>query len=118
MPPFTPATMNSIPSITVTELAELLRNQTNICLVDVREPDEHDVASISGSRLVPLSTVPEQAAQWPLDQEMYFHCKAGGRSARAVQYLMDHGFTHVTNVAGGMDAWLAAGLPVAPDSVA
>lgn len=105
--------MNTIPSITVTELAELLKNQTNICLIDVREPDEHDVAAISGSRLVPLATVPEQAAHWPMDQEMYVHCKAGGRSARAVQYLMDQGFTRVTNVAGGMDAWLAAGLPVA-----
>jgi adenylyltransferase/sulfurtransferase len=118
MPPFTPATMNSIPSITVTELAELLRNQTNICLVDVREPVEHDVASISGSILVPLATVPEQAGQWSKDQEIYLHCKAGGRSARAAKYLQDQGFTHVTNVTGGMDAWLAAGLPVAPDSIA
>jgi rhodanese-related sulfurtransferase len=110
--------MNTIPSITVAALAELLKNQANVCLIDVREPDEHDAASISGSRLVPLSTVPEEAAQWPMDQEMYVHCKAGGRSARAVQYLMDQGFTHVTNVAGGMDAWLTAGLPVAPDCVA
>lgn len=118
MTPYTPATMNSIPSITVTELAELLRNQTNACLIDVREPEEHAGASISGSQLVPLLTVPEQASLWPAEQEIYVHCKAGGRSARAVQYLMDQGFTHVTNVTGGMDAWLAAGLPVAPAPVA
>lgn len=105
--------MNPIPSITVTELAELLKNKTNVCLIDVREPEEHALTSISGSQLVPLATVPEQASQWSTDQEIYLHCKAGGRSARAAQYLMDQGFSHVTNVIGGMDAWLAAGLPVA-----
>lgn len=105
--------MNSIPSISVTALAELLKNKTNACLIDVREPDEHAVASISGSQLVPLATVPEQANQWSMDQEIYIHCKSGGRSARAVQYLMDQGFTHVTNVAGGMDAWLSEELPIA-----
>ncbi|MFY7817786.1 MAG: rhodanese-like domain-containing protein [Akkermansiaceae bacterium] len=104
--------MNTIPSITVTELAELMHRKSDLCLIDVREPDEHAAASIAGSQLVPLATVPEQASQWSRDQAIYLHCKAGGRSARAAQYLSDQGFTQVTNVSGGMDAWQSAGLPV------
>ena len=104
--------MYHIPSITVEKLHALWHHRKNICLIDVREPDEHAQASIEGSILVPLSSVPSHIDKWPKDQEIFVHCKAGGRSARAVQYLQDHGFTHVTNVTGGMDAWIQQGFPV------
>ncbi|MFM2169958.1 MAG: molybdopterin-synthase adenylyltransferase MoeB [Verrucomicrobiota bacterium] len=109
--------MTDIPSISVLQLSELLKNQANVCLVDVREPEEHAQVSISGSELIPLATLPEHVERWSPDREIYVHCKAGGRSARAARFLMDRGFSHVTNVSGGMDAWLAAELPVAPNSV-
>ena len=105
--------MNTVPSITVSELHELIRNNANIRLIDVREPDEHAQAAIAGSELVPLATIPAQANAWSHDDTIYVHCKAGGRSARAAQYLIEQGFKHVTNVAGGMDAWLAENFPTA-----
>ena len=105
--------MSDIPAITVQELAGLLRSKSHVCLLDVREPDEHAQASIRGSILVPLATIPERAGEWGIDEEVYVHCKAGGRSARAVQYMLSQGFTNVKNITGGMDAWLQAGLPVA-----
>jgi len=104
--------MSSIPSITVEELHNLLKNQTNVRLIDVREPHEHAQASIASSTLVPLATVPDHMNEWPRDEEIFLHCKAGGRSARAVQYLLDQGFSRVTNITGGMDAWMQAGFPV------
>jgi len=106
--------MNAAPSnITVLELAELLKNQANVRLIDVREPDEYAQAAISGSDLVPLATIPERSKDWSHDEEIFIHCKAGGRSARAAQFLSDQGFKHVTNVTGGMDAWLKENLPTA-----
>jgi len=107
--------MSDDSSITVFELAELLKSQPQICLIDVREPEEHALASISGSELIPLSTLPAQTHRWSLEQPIYVHCKAGGRSARAVQFLKTQGFTQATNVSGGMDAWLEEGLPVSKD---
>jgi adenylyltransferase/sulfurtransferase len=101
---FTPEHMQSI---TTTELRTILKGNFQGVLIDVREPDEYAAAHIEGSRLIPLQTLPTQLASLPATREILVHCKAGGRSAKAVQLLLDHGFTSVKNVTGGMDAWLA-----------
>ena len=54
-----------------------------------------------------MKTLPEHLDSLPKDREILVHCKAGGRSAKAVQFMLDNGYTHVKNVTGGMDAWLA-----------
>jgi adenylyltransferase/sulfurtransferase len=94
-------------SITTSELREILAGDFKGLLIDVREPDEYAVAHIEGSRLIPLKTLPDELASLPTDREILVHCKSGGRSARAVQFLLGNGFANVKNVAGGIDAWLA-----------
>ena len=76
-------------SITTAELRNLLADNFDGLLIDVREPDEHAVAHIEGSRLIPLKTLPDALASLPTDREILVHCKAGGRSAKAVQLLLD-----------------------------
>ena len=94
-------------SITTSELREILAGDFTGLLIDVREPDEYAVSHIEGSRLIPLKRLPDQLTSLPRDREILVHCKAGGRSAKAVQLLLENGFTQVKNVSGGMDAWLA-----------
>jgi len=94
-------------TITTTELRTLLTTGFDGLLIDVREPHERPAASIPQARLVPLGTLPDQLETLPRDREILVHCKMGGRSARAVQYLLDSGFTKVRNVEGGIEAWLA-----------
>lgn len=101
---FTPDHMDSI---TTSELRTLLQDNYDGLLIDVREPDEYAVAHIEGSRLITLKTLPEHLDSLPKDREILVHCKAGGRSAKAVQFMLDNGYTRVKNVTGGMDAWLA-----------
>jgi sulfur-carrier protein adenylyltransferase/sulfurtransferase len=101
---FTPEHMESI---TTSELRKILSDDFQGLLIDVREPDEYAVAHIEGSRLIPLKTLPDALDSLPRDREILVHCKAGGRSAKAVQLLLDQGFLRVKNVTGGMDAWLA-----------
>ena len=96
-------------SITTAELRILLNGNFQGVLIDVREPDEYAVAMIGGSRLIPLKTLPQELDSLPKDREILVHCKAGGRSAKAVQLMLDHGFSQVKNVSGGMDAWLTEG---------
>lgn len=93
-------------TITTTELRQLLEMGFDGILIDVREPAEHAIAHIEGSRLIPLGTLAANLAEMPRDQEILVHCKSGMRSAKAVQLLLEHGFSRVKNVAGGMDAWL------------
>ena len=93
-------------SITTAELRKLLAADYQGLLIDVREENEHAAACIQQARLIPLATLPDHLDSLPRDREILVHCKAGGRSAKAVRLLLDHGFTRVKNVAGGMDAWL------------
>jgi adenylyltransferase/sulfurtransferase len=93
--------------ITTTELRDIMNGAFTGLLIDVREPEEFATAHIAGSRLIPLRSLPDQLGDLPKDREILVHCKSGGRSARAVQLLLDNGFSNVKNVAGGIDAWLA-----------
>jgi sulfur-carrier protein adenylyltransferase/sulfurtransferase len=98
---------DSMESITTSELRVLLGKNKDALLIDVREPAEHAIASIPGARLIPLGELPKHLEELPKDREILIHCKAGGRSAKAVGILLENGFAHVKNVAGGIDAWIA-----------
>jgi len=100
-------TSEHMDSITTSELRALLDNNFQGILLDVREPDEYAAANIEGSLLIPLQTLPGQLDTLPKDKEILIHCKSGRRSARAVELLLENGFTNVKNVDGGIDAWLA-----------
>ena len=81
-------------------------------IIDVREPWEHEQMRIPGAVLIPLGDMPDRLAEIPEDRDVYMHCRSGGRSSRAVEYLREHGRPRVFNVVGGIDAWKEAGLPV------
>lgn len=100
-------THDSMTSITTRDLRAKLDAGFTGLLIDVREPNEHAIANIPQARLIPLATLPDHLDDLPRDREIFIHCKMGGRSARAVQLLLDNGFTQVSNVAGGIEAWLA-----------
>lgn len=74
-------------------------------LIDVREPHEVQICAIEGAELIPMRQIPENVASLPREEHLLIHCHHGGRSMRVVQYLRDQGFTAVTNVGGGIDAW-------------
>jgi len=81
-------------------------------LLDVREPWESLERRIAGAVLIPLVELPGRISELPENRDIYVHCRVGGRSRRAVDYLRQSGRPRAVNVAGGIDAWEAAGLPV------
>ena len=95
----------AVPAITPAELRELLDAGFSGILIDVREPREHIASSIPGARLIPLATLPDAVAEIPRHLEIIVHCQSGGRSARATMWLLDHGFSRVRNLTGGIQAW-------------
>jgi rhodanese-related sulfurtransferase len=74
-------------------------------LVDVREPWEHAICHIDGSRLVPLSTVPARLADLPRDQDLVFVCHHGNRSQRVAAWLEQNGYSRLYNLVGGVERW-------------
>jgi rhodanese-related sulfurtransferase len=81
-------------------------------LLDVREQWEWEEQHIPAATLIPMNEVPARLAEIPADRDVYVFCKMGGRSARVVDYLRRNGRERTANVAGGIDAWVEAGLPV------
>lgn len=98
-----------IPEIDVETLAAKL--EAGLPVFDVRQPDEYEEAHAPGVTLIPLDQVPDRVDDFPADGEVYVICKSGGRSAKAVQFLRQHGVDAV-NVAGGTMAWIESGKPV------
>ena len=92
------------PEITVEELKRKLDQGDDVFILDVREPNEYEIANLGG-HLIPLSELPERVAELDPYKEIIVHCKSGGRSARAVKFLQHAGFTKSKNLAGGIDAW-------------
>ncbi|MDO8542922.1 MAG: molybdopterin-synthase adenylyltransferase MoeB [Opitutaceae bacterium] len=74
-------------------------------LVDVREPYELDICRIEGAEHIPMRQIPERLDALPRDKHLLILCHAGGRSRRVTEFLRARGFTAVSNVAGGIDAW-------------
>jgi rhodanese-related sulfurtransferase len=81
-------------------------------LIDVREPWEWKQLRIPGAVLIPLAEVPQRLDEIPDDRDVYVHCRLGGRSAKAVEFLHEHGRPRAINVVGGIEAWQEAGLGV------
>ena len=80
-----------------------------IWILDVREPREFEICRIPGSTLIPLGELPKRLDELPQGADapdIVVHCKMGGRSAKAVGLLREHGFTRVKNLKGGILAWI------------
>ncbi|MBA2606477.1 MAG: hypothetical protein H0U96_06380 [Acidobacteria bacterium] len=91
---------------TATELKQKLDNGENVQLIDVRQPDEHDFAKIAGAKLIPLGDIMRRMDEIDESKETVIHCKAGGRSAKAIEFLQKAGFKgKLSNLKGGITAW-------------
>jgi len=75
-------------------------------ILDVREPFEHAICHIPGSRLIPLGELPRRLSELNPGDDIVVHCKSGGRSARAVSLLREHGYGRAANLTGGILAWI------------
>lgn len=92
--------------ITATELKKRMDNGEDIQLIDVRQPDEYAFAKIEGAKLIPLGEIVQRMDELNQNRETVIHCKAGGRSAQAIQALQRAGFTgELKNLRGGITAW-------------
>jgi len=92
-------------SITPRELKERLDAGGRPELLDVREPWEFDLARIDGSKLIPLSDLPERFTELDPAAETVVICHHGARSAYATRALQRSGFRKVLNLEGGLDAF-------------
>jgi adenylyltransferase/sulfurtransferase len=100
------AVTNNATQITSVELKQRLDRGDDLKIVDVREPNEYQINRIPGSQLIPLGDIPRRYAELNPDDEIVVHCKMGGRSAKAADFLRSVGFKRVLNLQGGILDWI------------
>ena len=92
--------------VTVQEMKRALEEpKLGIKIIDVREPDEYQIAHVHGVPLIPLGSLPQRFTELDPNQRIYIHCKSGIRSLKAVQFLKEQGFKYTKSVKGGIAAW-------------
>jgi sulfur-carrier protein adenylyltransferase/sulfurtransferase len=99
--------METETELSVAGLKEELDRGEPITLVDVREPYEWDIGNLGpqGARLIPLGDLPDRYEEIDPESNIVIHCRSGARSARAADFLREHGYARVRNLEGGILAW-------------
>jgi sulfur-carrier protein adenylyltransferase/sulfurtransferase len=87
------------------QLASLLQETSAPLLLDVREPHELEISWLPNATNIPLGTLAARLSELDSAREMVVFCKAGTRSARALELLVSAGFKRVKNLRGGINAW-------------
>jgi adenylyltransferase/sulfurtransferase len=109
-----PAPADHIGETTVDELDRRLKGGEAVFILDVRNPEEYQICRIAGSTLIPLPELPQRFGELDRNRDMVVHCKSGMRSAKAIQFLRQQGFTKLKNLKGGILAWadrIETGMP-------
>jgi adenylyltransferase/sulfurtransferase len=94
-------------TITVEELKEMIDSGKDFELIDVREPNEYEIVSIPGAKLIPKDQIlsGQALSQLPQNRPIVLHCKSGARSAEALAAVQAAGFGDAVHVQGGVLAW-------------
>src|SRR5262249_29175516 len=111
-PPEGQTIMTSLPTIDPNTLKRRL-DEGSAVLIDIREPAEHARERIAGARLVPLSVI--ERHELARDKAVVFHCRTGNGTAANASVLRAKNCPEAYALAGGLDAWKAAGLPIETD---
>jgi len=102
--------MEQLPDeISVQQAYQLYKEDT--FFLDVRTQEEWDAYHIEGATLIPLDQLQSRVKEVPQDQEIVVVCRSGNRSQAGRDILRQAGIEQATSMAGGVNAWYAAGYP-------
>lgn len=92
-------------SITAAELKQLLKDNPQLNVIDVRSPEEFSTGAIPGAINIPTSQVQQRSAEFKSAEPVYVICQSGTRSKLVTLALRAQGITNLVTVNGGMNAW-------------
>jgi len=96
----------NIPEINVKQLKEMLDNNNDFILLDVRTEMEVLTSSISSKAIhIPMDEIQNKLNELNKNKEIIIHCKSGKRSKKVCEYLINNQFNDVKNLSGGILAW-------------
>lgn len=100
-------------AISPTEAASWIKEKKDLQLIDVRTPAEYADGHLAGAKLIPLQELEGRWSEIDKNKPILLYCRSGHRSGKALKILQDKGYAQAKHMEGGINAWKAAGLPVA-----
>ena len=97
-------------TISINDAAQ--RFEQGAFLLDVRTVEEWNQGHVDGAVLIPLDQLDGRVNEIPKDQDVLIICRSGNRSSQARDILRGYGWNQTTSISGGINAWIAKGLPV------
>jgi len=94
-----------VPEIEPEALALALASDDPPLVIDVREPEEWDIAHLEPAHLIPKGELTERVDEITRAREVVLYCRSGNRSGQAARLLLDLGFANVKSLKGGINAW-------------
>ena len=101
-PPPPPAEVKEVSSL---EASSIIKENKGITLLDVRSPQEREIASLDNTILLDQELAEEMLDKWHRDKAIMFICHVGERSRQAAQYFAAQGFQKVYNISDGIHGW-------------
>lgn len=101
-------------SITPAEVYEIITNNEDYVILDVRTLDEYNEGHLDKALLIPVDKLKERLGELPKDKPIIVYCRSGVRSNKAANILIENGFTGIYDM-GGILGWQEAGFPVVTD---
>jgi rhodanese-related sulfurtransferase len=111
-------------NISVETAKHMIKHTSNLLILDVRNQSEYDQGHLYNAQLLPLYQIQNwdwnntsgglnlNFLQAHVNDTVLVYCKAGSRSGPACEILAEHGFAHVYNMEGGLNAWMQAGYDI------
>ncbi len=93
------------------EAQEMLQENDDVLLIDVRERNEYDKEHLRGAKHIPLGQLDKQLGKLPRDKDIVVYCQTGARSIRAIRKLEVAGFTRLFHMHQGLRGWNNKGYP-------
>ena len=91
--------------VSAAELKQKLDGDSDLVLLDVREPEERATATIDPSFHIPMGDIPARVQELDPDQHIVVYCHHGVRSLNVTAWLRQQGFEQVQSLRGGIDRW-------------
>ena len=91
---------------------ELAPRLSSVAVIDVRGAAEWQTGHLPGAIHIPLGQLVDRTGELPSGRPLVVQCQSGNRSSIGASLLERLGFSNVTNLAGGITGWAAAGLPI------
>ena len=104
--------MANFESVSAKVAYEMIQNDDNVTLLDVRTPEEFKKdGRIAGAKLIPLGQLSKNLKMLDKSKKVLVYCRSGSRSTSASRILGNNGFTAI-NLSGGIGSWKAEKLPL------